>query len=407
MRVLQIHSAYRQRGGEDAVVQAEASQLREAGHEVFEHHVRNPKTRVQTVTSLALAPWNPAAARDVRRIAKRFRPDIAHVHNTWFRLSPSVPSAVHELGIPVVMTLHNFRLMCVNGLLLRDGRVCEDCVGTHPWRGVQHRCYNDSRTLSAIAASTIALGRNRHVWDHAVDRFIAPSAFTAAKVAASGIEPEKIIVKPHGVEDPGNRPELPSRSSTVLFVGRIAPEKGVRILLDAWERVAPASLELVIVGNGPQRELLEARRVKQARFVGWREAAEVRQLMLTARALVFPSIWYESFALTVVEALAAGLPVLAADLGSAAELVQAIGREWLVSSPDVDGWAAALRHLESSDAIDPAGKRARALYQERYTLRQSVTRLEAVYAEVVEASAAVRKHRPKVGTAEQTGRLLP
>jgi glycosyltransferase involved in cell wall biosynthesis len=404
MRILQIHSAYRHGGGEDAVVRDEANLLRGAGHEVVEHHVPNPHSYAQTLTALALAPWNAAAANEVRRVVKRFRPDVAHVHNTWFRLSPAVPAAVHELGVPVVMTLHNYRLLCVNGLLLRSGRVCEDCVGTHPWRGVWHRCYRGSAPLSAIAASTIALSRVRHTWDRAIDRFIAPSAFTAAKIAAGGIATEKIIVKPHGVEDPGKRLNLASESSIVLFVGRLSPEKGLTVLLDAWERVLPLSLRLVVIGDGPQREHLEARRIAGIRFLGWREREEVRRMMLTARALAFPSIWYESFALTVVEALAAGLPVLAAGLGAAGEIVGTVGADWLVSSADRDGWAGALRQLETSETIDLAGSRARALYENTYTLRQSLTQLVDIYTDVIEGSGAVRKDGLVAGTAGRHGR---
>jgi glycosyltransferase involved in cell wall biosynthesis len=384
--VLQIHTPYRSGGGEDAVVRDEAGLLRTAGHEVFEHHFPNPSTYTQTLASLALAPWNAAAAREVRDVVQRFRPDVAHVHNTWFRLSPAVLSAVHSLGVPVVMTLHNYRLMCVNGLLLRDGKVCEDCVGTHPWRGVWHRCYRNSAPLSALAASTIALSRARHTWDRSVDRFIAPSAFVASKIAEGGVAAERITIKPHGVQDPGHRLDAASQSSTVLFVGRLSLEKGMSVLLDAWERAQIASLELVVVGEGPQRAALEGRRVQGVRFLGWREGDEVRRLMLTARALVFPSIWYESFALTVVEALAAGLPVLAADLGAAGEIVRTLGPEWLVPSPDVGSWAAALRQLEGSETVDLASRRARSLYERTFTLRHSLTQLLDIYSQVAARS---------------------
>lgn len=397
MRILQIHAPYRNHGGEDVVVRDEAIMLRAAGHEVDEYRVPNPRGHAQTFTALAFAPWNPAAASEVRGAAKRFRPDVVHVHNTWFRLSPSVPSAVHDLGVPVVMTLHNYRLLCVNGLLFREGRVCEDCVGTHPWRGVWHRCYRGSGPLSAIAASTIAVSRARHTWDQGIDRFIAPSAFTAAKIAAGGIAMEKITVKPHGVEDPGRRLDLASRSSTVLFVGRLSPEKGVSVLLDAWERIMPTSLQLLVVGDGPQREFLQRRYTTGVRFLGWREREEVRRLMLTSRALVFTSIWYESFALTVVEALAAGLPVLAAGLGAAGDVVQTLGPEWLVPSADADGWAAALRHLETTETLDLVGRRARDLFESNYTLQHSLTGLLNIYAEVAGESSAVSPSRQVEG----------
>jgi glycosyltransferase involved in cell wall biosynthesis len=294
--------------------------------------------------------------------------------------------------------------MCVNGLLLRDGRVCEDCVGTHPWRGVWHRCYRGSGPLSAIAASTIAVGRFRNTWDHAIDRFIAPSGFTAAKVAAGGVPSQKITVKPHGVEDPGRRLNPASESSTVLFVGRLSQEKGLPMLFDAWEHLLPTSLELVVVGDGPQRRLLEGRHASGVRFLGWRHREEVRQLMLTARALAFPSICYETFALTAVEALAAGLPVLATGRGMAGEIAQSIGSDWLVPSADSVGWAAALRRLASSESIDLAARRARALYESTYTLQHSLTQLLDIYTAVAAASTATGEDRRVTGIAESRGR---
>jgi glycosyltransferase involved in cell wall biosynthesis len=172
----------------------------------------------------------------------------------------------------------------------------------------------------------------------------------------------------------------------VLFVGRLSPEKGVSVLLDAWERADLASLQLVVVGDGPQRRDLESRRTSRVHFVGWRERDVVRRLMLTARALVFPSIWYESFALTVVEALAAGLPVLAAGLGAAGEIVRTVGPDWLVASADADGWVAALRQLEGSETIDAAGRRARRLYENTYTLQHSLTQLLNIYSQVAGGS---------------------
>jgi glycosyltransferase involved in cell wall biosynthesis len=401
VRILQIHAPYREGGGEDSVVHDEATMLRAAGHVVGEHLVPNPQGPAQSIAALAVAPWNPAARREVRSVVKRFRPDVAHVHNTWFRLSPSVPSGVRELGVPVVMTLHNYRLLCVNGLLWRKGRVCEDCVGTHPWRGVWHRCYRGSTPLSAVAASTIALSRARHTWDRDIARFIAPSAFAADKIASGGVAREKITVKPHGVKDPGVRLIEASRSSTVLFVGRLFPEKGLTILLDAWERLRPRTLELVVIGDGPQRELLQGRHVKGVRFLGRRPREEVVRRMLTARALAFPSIWYESFALTVVEALAAGLPVLAADLGAAAEVVRSVGPEWMVPSADADGWVEGVRRLESSEGLDLAGGRARTLFENSYTLRHSLTQLLDIYSDVVEASKAASLGGDVVGPTDQ------
>ena len=144
LRVLQIHNRYREPGGEDAVAAAEADLLRGCGHAVIEHHVTNPSGGVAAAASLAAAPWNPASAREMRRAIRESAPDVAHLHNTWFTLSPSVLGALSGAGVPVVMTLHNYRLVCANALLFREGRPCRDCVGRSPWPGVRHRCYHDS-----------------------------------------------------------------------------------------------------------------------------------------------------------------------------------------------------------------------------------------------------------------------
>jgi hypothetical protein len=177
MKILQIHNKYRQPGGEEGVVATEASLLREGGHEVIQHVAQNPSSAIAATRGLILAPWNPGVARAAQELAEDHRPDIAHVHNTWFVLSPSIYKGLRSAGVPVVLTLHNYRLLCTNGSLFRDGRPCFDCVGTNPWHGVRHRCYRNSAAMSAVAATTIALHRHRGTWDQEVDLFLALTDF--------------------------------------------------------------------------------------------------------------------------------------------------------------------------------------------------------------------------------------
>ncbi len=155
MRILQIHNSYRNLGGEDSVVRSDAALLRAAGHDVVEYMVANPPGRLGAAGALAVSSWNPISARQLAEIADRTKPDIAHVHNTWYRASPSVLGTLRKKGIGVVLTVHNFRLVCANGLLYRNGAPCTDCVGTHPWRGVVHRCYRDSFVASTAAVGSI------------------------------------------------------------------------------------------------------------------------------------------------------------------------------------------------------------------------------------------------------------
>ena len=336
MKVLQIHNEYRQAGGEDGVLAAEAKLLRDAGHEVVQWIEANPESAVSTGLSLAGAPWNPRRAREAKRKVEEISPDIVHVHNTWFSLSPAVISAAASAGASVVMTLHNYRLGCINAQLIRDGKPCELCIGAGPWSGVRYRCYRDSMAVSAVAAATVALNRRLGTWSRSVSRFFALTDFAKGRMVEAGLPAEKVMVKRNFVPDPGPRATPPSASNTVLFVGRLSPEKGVATALRAWAQHPPSGLEFEIVGDGPVKEELEAMGVAGVRFLGLRDHAEVKDRMRSARALVFPSEWYEGMPMTLVEAFSSGLPVLASDLGSMSEMIAPIDEGWLVRAGDAE-----------------------------------------------------------------------
>ena len=379
LRILQVHNRYRQLGGEDAVAASEADLLRRSGHEVVQHFVSNPSGGVEAAASLATAPWNPASARAMRSAARRCAPDVAHVHNTWFSLSPSVLGALRRSNVPVVMTLHNYRLVCVNALLFRDGRPCRDCVGRSPLPGIRHRCYRQSTLSSAAAAATISLNRARGTWVNAVDRFIAPSRGLRETVIAGGLPADRVVVRPHAVADVGSRSLPPSSSSTVLYAGRISDEKGLDILLEAWDRARPQRLELVVAGDGPRRREFEGREIDGVRFAGWLPPEEVRALMLTSRALAFPSVCFEVFPVSIVEAMSAGLPAIASAHGGSAEIVGQIGPEWLAAPGNVQSWVERLGDLDDDRSVDAAGARGREIYASQYAPERGVASLVDVY----------------------------
>lgn len=386
LSVLQVHARYREAGGEDAVVAAEAALLRAAGHHVHTLEARNPEALVPTLRALARAPRNLAAARALRAAVARERPDVVHIHNTWYALSPEVVAASVDVA-PVVVTLHNHRLACVNGILFRDGHACTDCVGRSPLPGVLHRCYRGSAALSAVAATTIAVHRRRGTWAR-VDRLLAPSTVVRDVAVRSGVPSERIVVRPHAVADPGERAAPPSSSRTVAFVGRLSPEKGVDVLLEAWRRAAPGGWELVVAGDGPERRW-EAGAPAGVRFTGRLPAGDIARLLLGARALVFPSRSYETFGLAVVEAMAAGAAVLASELPGIPELVA--DRRAIVRPGDPQAWAAALRRLMADVDVDDAGRRNRARWSSTYSPAAGVASLEAVYRDVVAARAAAER----------------
>lgn len=380
MRILQIHNAYGLPGGEDTIVETEAAMLEADGHVVRRLRAQNPRNGLGAVTTLARAVRNNGAAKAIDEEVRSARPDVAHVHNTWFSLSPEVFHRLNAFGVPVVMTLQNYRLLCANAQLFRSGRVCTDCVGRSPWRGVAYRCYRGSGPQSAVAAATIFVARRRGTFD-LVDRFLAPSHFVKDLFVGAGLEPGRVVVRPNVVADPGRRPNPPSEGRTFLYAGRMSPEKGLPTLLEGWRRsrLAEQGFTLNIIGDGPLRQSLENQARTGVQFTGWQPIDQLRTDMLAARALLFPSEWYENFGRVIIEAMAAGLPVLASDMATPAELVGPLGSDWLVAPGDAAAWGRALARLGDRDRIDVAGARARQLYEGHFTLERGLQSLLAAY----------------------------
>ena len=378
MRILQIHTRYRQAGGEDRVVDTERRLLTAAGHEVIQHIEHNPDRVGASAARLAASPWNAAAANRVRRVAERVRPDVAHVHNTWFALSPAAPRALRSLGIPVVMTLHNYRLICAAATLYRDGAPCEQCVASHPWHAVRHACYRGSRLASTPAAATIHTQQLRGTWHRDVDLFLALTEFGRSRFLKAGLPAGRVTVKSNSVPDPGSRHAAPSRSNEVLYVGRLTEEKGVIDLLRAWT-AAPSGLRLTIVGEGPLGQRLRASAHERVTFAGALPPEALTARMLGARALVFPSRWYEGQPLVALEAAAAGLPVLHGDLGAMAQLFSPAAEALSYTTGHARYLAEALHRLADDSFVDSYGELTRRRFEQYYTHARAVSRLEEIY----------------------------
>lgn len=377
MRVLQIHNRYRQHGGEDQVVAAEATLLRSNAHEVEQFSVDNPESAVATAAALAQAPWNRKSSKEVGEKIQAYQPDVVHVHNTWFQLSPAVVAVAHQLA-PVVMTVHNYRLMCANAQLLRADRPCRLCLDGSLWNGVIHSCYRDP-VSSSLAALTIATGRKR-VWRSEVDRYLALSDLASELLIEIGIGRERIAVKDNFVPDPGPRRQPAESSQVVLFVGRLSPEKGVRQLLDNRALLADAGLTLRVAGDGPLQGLVAP--LLGANYLGRLTSEQIGAEMLGARALVMPSIWYEGQPRTALEAFAGGLPVAGSSLGAIGELLRAQPGSWTFD-PHGD-WSTAVATLRSDPAIRDASIAARKLWERRFGPERAVDNLEKAYTQAIE-----------------------
>lgn len=380
MRVLIVHNSYQQRGGEDAVVQTETELLRSRGHEVAIFARHNDEIHAISRTALLIQSFWSQPTFDALSVKLReFRPDVAHVHNVFPLISPAALWACSSSHIPVVQTLHNFRLSCPQGSFLRNGRVCEDCLGKLPWRSVPRACYRQSHAQSTVLASSLALHRILGTWRNKVALYIALNEFCRRKFIAGGIPPERIVIKPNFVDfdPPAKRPR-----SGFLYVGRLAIEKGISIL--AGVNLHAPELPLRVVGAGPEESEL-ARRAPGITQVGLIDSCGVKEEMSRALALVLPSICYDSFPRTLVEAYACGLPVIASCLGPLQDLVLDGVTGLLFKPGDIADLARKLRWAQNNPLeMEAMGRNARLLYEAKYTSNKNYDQLVEIYQRVID-----------------------
>jgi glycosyltransferase involved in cell wall biosynthesis len=381
MKILAIHNYYQRPGGEDRIVEAEAQLLQERGHDVHFFTMHNDQVERMSQSSLAKATlWNTAAYREISTVIRVEKPDVAHFHNTFPLISPAAYYAARAEGIPVVQTLHNFRLFCLNGYFFRDGHVCEDCSGKWmPWPGIVHKCYRNSLHASCGVASMLALHRLLRTWTNQVDVFIAYSRFAFNKFTQEGLPEEKMAFKTNFINP---IPEQGSgQQDYAIFVGRLSPEKGLNTLLSAWELLGDR-IALKIVGDGPLGPAAAeaAAQMPNVDWLGWKATDEVYRLMGDASMLILPSEWYETFGRVGMESLALGTPVIATKIGSVAELVEH-GRTGLHFRPgDPDdlarqvGWA-----LANPDDWARMRQHARADFEAKYTPDGNYKALLGIY----------------------------
>jgi glycosyltransferase involved in cell wall biosynthesis len=375
MKILQIHNRYQIAGGEDVVVASE-QKLLAAHHDVLSYTVSNDGIRgIRGKLDTALhTHYSKRQKQALGRYLAEHKPDVAHVHNFFPVLTPAIYDACIEAGVPVVQTLHNYRTLCANALLMRDGRICERCVKGSPYWGAYYGCYRDSRLGSLVVAHSVAYHRRQATWQTKVDRFIALTEFGRQKFVSAGFPANKISVKPNFAEEPledGFKP-LP-RQPFALFVGRLSEEKGLGTLLQAWESV---DFALKIVGGGE----LPATAPANVRFLGKQTKAQVYGLMQQAQFLVMPSEWYETFGLVLIEAFANGLPVICSRLGGMAEIVEDNVTGLHFEAGNADDLAAKIHWaLVNPEAMAHMGQAARAEYEAKYTPEINYRQLMAIY----------------------------
>ncbi|MEU9183739.1 glycosyltransferase [Streptomyces sp. NPDC048484] len=405
MRVLVVHNRYSsaQPSGENKVVDQEVALLRAAGHRVELFERRSDDIAAMSLLSKAalplLVPWNPAVRSELAARLRTERPDVVHVHNVFPLLSPAVLAACADAGVPVVATLHNYTQVCAPGTLQRDGRPCTECVGAAPLPAVRHGCYRNSRLATVPLALSLSVNRRR--WWSGVERFFCISGAQRDVLVRSGMPAERLMVKHNFVPDPDDRRS--GDGEHLLYLGRLAETKGVRLLMAAWDEITASGgvgVPLVIAGTGPLEDevIAWAAGRDDVRYVGLYDPAQCRQAIARSVAVVAPSTWLEAFGLVVVEAMAAGVPVVAAGHGAFVELVED-GVTGLLHRPgEPASLASCLRRITAEqDRNREMGRAGRRRYEQGFSPAVGLERLVEGYRTAIAVRSGGGDSPPPVG----------
>jgi glycosyltransferase involved in cell wall biosynthesis len=391
--ILLVHNYYQQKGGEDVVFSSERDLLINAGHDVITYERHNGEilnySSFQKIKFSYQTIWGGNTLKELDQLLLSQRPRIVHFHNTFPLISPAAYAICRNRGAAVVQTLHNFRLLCPEARLFRSGAPCELCLHKNvKWPGVIHACYHGSIGQTSVIAAMLAYHRFIKTWGQQVNRYIVLSSFSRQKFIEGGLPRDKIVVKPNFVSlDPGGKI---SDKRYTLIIGRLSPEKGIDTLMKSWELLP--HIPLKILGDGPLlpfvQEYIKAKNLGNIEILGWQSREAVIALLREASFLIFPSTCYENFGMTIIEAYACGLPVIAARLGAPANIISE-GRTGLLFDPGNENdlskkvdWA-----WNHPNEINEMGVRARKEYESSYTAQKNYELLINVYAQ----AAAVNK----------------
>lgn len=389
LRVLLAHDYYQRPGGEDVAFENEVELLRRRGHPVETYVRRNEELEeISDLGAAIAAVWSAQSKRELEALIRWFKPDVLHFHNTFPLISPAAYYAASGPGIQVIQTLHNYRLTCPAATHFRDGGICEDCLGKAvPWPAVLHGCYRESRPQNLVVAAMLSSHKAIGTFSHHVNIYVAVSRTMEEVLIRGGVPRERIRLKANFMHDPGVG-QGPREGA--LFVGRLAEEKGVLTILEAWEELR--GIPLTILGGGPlegriRREIRE-RRLEMVEVKGHVPHGEVLESLRTARLLLAPSLSYEGLPTTVIEAFGCGTPAVVSNRGATAEMVED-GRDGLTIPPgEARKLAMAVRQIcEDEDLGRRLGRAARRKYERAYSPENNYEQLMAIYLEAREGAS--------------------
>ena len=399
MKILVVHNRYKERTGEDSVFDREAELLRAYNNQVSTWTVDNREISADTMLgkiSLAKSTiWSHKANKELVSKLSDTNPDIVHVHNTLPLLSPSIFHACNEANVPVVHTMHNYRLVCPSNTLFRDGQTCEKCIEGTLLNSVQHGCYRQSRAQTAVVAAMLQYHRWINTWNHSVDGYIALSEFQKEKIAASGISKDKIYLKPNFIESIPQKEDKVEFGSYYLFVGRLIDEKGIELLLESYRR-AKSNYKLIIMGPGylKERVLQAVSENEQIEYVGIQSKENVLTWMRGAIALIFPSIWYECSPMSILESFSCSLPVICSNLGALSDIVVHKKTGYVFSPENIQELTNAILWIEDDKQYWVALKHSISQYiSPIYFKSENYKRIIEIYSAVIEEYKHPRKRK--------------
>ncbi len=384
MKIVQVHNYYQISGGEDTVVAAEKKLLEEKGHQVITYYRHNSEIKNQTFTKklglLKETNWSDFTYHDFLKVLEKEQPDLCHVHNFLPLISPSIFYACEKANVPVVQTLHNYRLICTNGLLMRQGQICESCLGKSAYQSVLKKCYRDSMIQTYAIASMLEKHKKRQTWTTKIDAFICLTEFARDKFIAHGLPPEKLKIKPNFMGGNSSKEiEKKEENPYFIYVGRLTESKGVN-LFKAINADLPFPIKMV--GEG---ELMnELRGLPTIEVLGTKTHDETVALIRNARALILPSLWYEGMPMVILEAFAVKTPVIASNLGAMKSMIQHTNNGLLFSA----GSSAELLNLlqmakDYPDKMKVLADNAFANYAELYSSEANYEKLMEIYQSVI------------------------
>jgi glycosyltransferase involved in cell wall biosynthesis len=396
MRLLLVHNRYRsvEPSGENHVVETEAGELTRRGHDVRVWGPSSDEIAGYGRMEKALLPgrviWSGSSARAFAHSLDDHRPDVVHLHNTFPLISASILRVLRGRDVPAVATIHNYRLICPGGTLFRDGRICHDCLTSTQLLGIRHGCYRES----ALATAPIAIANvtQTRAWRR-LGALLTLSAAQRELFIAAGFDGDRVIVKPNFVPELAGSADAGPPGAGFVYAGRLADTKGVRVIIEAWDRLAARGLHpgLTIVGGGPLEAEVGrfAARHPQVKFLGRVTRPECLEAFRGCRAVLVPSIWEETFGLVVVEAMMLGRPAVATQLGSFPDLIDHDRDGLLVPPGDAEALAGAVAALDADAGLAARlGTIARQTYEERFRPGPNLELLESIYARVQAKVAA-------------------